>query len=497
MGTAAQQYDNFYLDHYLAEVNEGINGQKARVIDISKDKQTRFYDICEAIKTYFKNEWEKENGNKKGNGENYEVLLERQKKAIIGFEKEVNYFKDKIEDYLKTNDLLGEWFPSWYKNLTDAIFHENWGIAGMSEWVESNREDIKGSSSAKIIGERIYFLLDGKQVMQRQTISNERRKQLRKALLLNTPKKRISDDYHEVYMLDGTRITIFGEGRTKDNQDSIVFRKFFVKDYTFEKQAEMGTIPHEAIPLLKSKIDIGYNVAFNGAVRTAKTTFLTTWQTYENNELEGISIEADPEVPFHVIMPTAPILQLVAAGEDLENIMPSILRSDADYIIMAEARDATAFYIALDVTDRGTRRVKMTAHFSRAIDFPYNVANKICEKYPGDLYTTTMKVAQNFNYIYEFIQLKDKSQKRLKGIYELRFDSISHRLSIHQICKYRFREDDWVWRYDIGKDKEIIGEEEDFEALEVFKSELKRLAEKYPMDRNEEAVFYPVYGQKR
>lgn len=124
--------------------------------------------------------------------------------------------------------------------------------------------------------------------------------------------------YHEVYMLNGTRITIFGEGKTKESQDTIVFRKFFVKDYTFDKQVELGSIPKEAVPLFKAMIKGGYNVAFTGAVRTAKTTFLTTWQSYEDQMLEGVSVETDPEIPFHLIMPDAPIMQLVADGDELE-----------------------------------------------------------------------------------------------------------------------------------------------------------------------------------
>ena len=179
----------------------------------------------------------------------------------------------------------------------------------------------------------------------------------------------------------------------------------------------------------------------------------------------------------------------------MENIVKSMLREDADYIIMAEARDSIAFYIALEVTDRGTRRSKMTAHFTNAIDFPYNMANKICEKYGGDLYTTILKVAQNYNYAFEFIQLKNKSKKRLKAIYEFRYDNIEHRVTVHQICKYRFATDDWVWKYDIGKEKEVIGEEEDYVAFKMFDAELKKIAKEHEMI--EDNVFVPAYKHLR
>ena len=86
-------------------------------------------------------------------------------------------------------------------------------------------------------------------------------------------------------------------------------------------------------------VSLGYNVAFTGAVRTAKSTFLSTWQAYENRELEGVMIETDPEIPMEKLMPEAPIVQLIADGDRLSAITKNLLRSDADYFIMAEARD--------------------------------------------------------------------------------------------------------------------------------------------------------------
>lgn len=480
-------FSNFYLDEYI-ETKYGTKKVNKKVINITKDKKSRFNDICQVIKDYFEKEWNNELGTN-----SYETILERQKKAIIGYEKEVNFFKDKISEYLKNNNLHDEWYPDWYENLVDAIFQENWGLAGLSEWKHSER--LKNSTSAKIIGERIYFLIDGKQVLQRQTISYERRNQLRQALLLKTPKLRRDDNYAEVYMLDGTRITIYGEGKTKEGQDTIVFRKYIVPNYTFEEQAKRKTIPYEIIPMLKSMVDIGFNVAFTGAVRTAKTTFLTTYQSYEDATLEGLMVETDPEIPLHKIIPDAPIVQLVADGEDLEGVVKSILRSDADYVIMAEARDGIALNIAVKVANKGTRRVKITFHTTDSIDFCYDVADEIVKVYGGSLYSTIIKVAKSFNYVFQFTQLKDKSQKRLKAIYEIRYNPFNHKISIHQICKYRYKTDDWVFKYDIGDDKRIIGEEENAESFDVFVRELKRLSELYPM--KEDNVFIPSYNHLR
>lgn len=479
----------FYLDEYIAE-KFGIEEKQNKIIDITKNKKARFDEICRTVKEHFNAEWDIENNNK-----NYEILLERQRKAIIGYEKEVKYFKTKIYEYLKDNNLLDEWHPSWYKNIVDAIFEENWGLAGISEWKHGHRKELIESSSAKIIGDRIYFLINGKMTLQPQRISKKRRNQLRRALLLKTPKKRLDDKYHEVFMLDGTRITIYGEDYTLDGQDVIVFRKYILPNLTFEEQAKRNTIPFDSIPLFKSMVKLGFNVGFIGAVRSGKSTFLATFQRYENPELEGVLIQSDPEIKIHNLMPNAPIISLLIESEELDNVIRSILRSDADYIIVAEAREPSEFYLALEVTDRGTRRSKLTAHFTRAVDFCYNVANKINSRYSDNLYSTIIKVAQNFHYLFEFTQLKDKSKKRLKSIYEIRYNPLNQQISYHQICKYRYETDDWVFKYDIGEDKENIAKEEDIEAFNIFKSELKRLAEKYPMKENN--IFIPDYDYLR
>jgi pilus assembly protein CpaF len=480
-----EKLKEFELDKYMDNL-EG-NKKEEKVLSINKSKEIRFQEICKMIKDNFQREWETEQGKGKNNST---LLLERQKNAIIGYKKEVNFFKSKVKEFLKKNNLQNEWYPKWYIDLVDGIFHENWGLAGISKWM-----NLPDSTSAKIIGERIYFLIDGKSQLQKQTISKERYQQLRKALLLKTPEKRLDEKYTEVYMLGGERITIYDEGLTKEGQQTIVFRKYIIKDYTFEEQADKGTIPRDGIPMFKEMVDVGFNVAFTGAVRTAKSTMLQTWQSYEDPALEGLQVETDPEIALHELQPTAPIIQLVADGEELKKIVKSILRSDADYIIMAEARDGVTLDIAVKVANKGTRRVKITFHTTDSIDFCYDAADEIVKVYGGNLYSTIIKTAKSFHYIFQMVQLKDKSKKRLKGIYEIRYNAINHQISIHQICKYNYKTDDWSFKYDIGDDKAVIGEEENQEAFDKFRAELKKLAEKYPLEGN--TVYIPAYNHLR
>jgi len=456
----------FVIEAYL---NDKTEETTVLPTDNPKTGQKQFEEICHQVKAYFENEWQMANAN-------YEKILSEHKRAIIGHEKEVAYFKDKIREYLRANHMLNKWKPEWYSDMIDGVYHELWGLSGLAQWFT---DAFKGSSSAKVIGDKIFFMVDGKTLLMPQRINANRRKQLIKALLLNTPQKRLGDNYHEVYMLDGSRITIFSEDLVKPEQEVLVFRKFFVKEFTFEKQSSLGTIPKEAIPLFKSMIGIGYNVAFCGAVRTAKTTFLSTWQSYENPSLEGVIVETDPEIPLHHLMPMAPVVQLVADGEVLGSLTKSILRSDADYIIMAEARDGIALNIAVKAANKGTRRVKITFHTTDILDFCYDVADEIIRVYGGSLYSTMLKVARSFQYIFQFIQLQDKSQKRLKAIYNIRHEA--SKITIHQICKYDMKTDSWKWKYDIGERAKIIGEEENPEMFQVFCKELRCLSENFPL----------------
>ena len=362
-------------------------------------------------------------------------------------------------------------YPRWYSSPEQAVYHENWGLCGLAEWFLPRYND---SSSAKIIGDRIYFMVNGQMKLMPQSISEERRKQMVRAFLLLTPEERIGKEVHEIYLLDGTRVTVFQGNMTKKGQDVMVFRRYTVPVYRFEEQAARKTIPVESVPLFKSMVRLGYNVTFNGAVRTAKSSFLTTWQSYENPELEGVMIESDPEIPLHQ-MSRSPVIQILADGEQLKGVVKHLLRSDADYFILAEARDGIALDTAVKICTKGNRRMKMTFHEREPCDFCMDAAAEIVKSMGGDLSMTARGVARSFDYIFHFIQLRDKSQKRLNAIYEMTYEEELHQVHYRQICRYDVFRDSWEWGYHISEDKERAGKAEDPEAFDEFRRILKEL----------------------
>jgi pilus assembly protein CpaF len=468
--------EEFYIDNYLSSVKSA----KATGKKYLSEKEL-FLNLCRSVQSYFEEQWNKAEGQEL-------KILERQTKALIGIPDHVNYFKDLICKYLEDNGKLGVPYPKWYKSLTDGIFHEVWGLAGISAWM-----DMPESSSAKIIGERIYYLIDGKMVLQQQRISAQRFNALKKALLLLRPEISQNSPNIEILMYSGQRVTFYGGSLTKAGQEIMVFRKYVVFNYTLEEQARRNTIPQESISMLKSLAKVGFNILFCGAVRTAKTTMLTTFELLEDESLEGVLIESNAEIPLHELMPQSPIMQLVADGEELSSISKQLMRSDGDYIICGEARDGNMLNLLVEIANRGTRHCKSTIHLSDVYDLPYDIANMIVGKNGGSLEHTIIKVAKSFHYVFSFIQLTDRSQKRLKGIYEIRYDYMTHRISIHQICRYELETDSWTFTYDIGSDKEDIAREENYKDFLSFKEQLKMLADKFPMKDNK--VVIPFYSR--
>ena len=479
-GAIRDSESEFHIDDYLNKIKSKEGSKKQAH---PSNEKNAFIKLCQVIQSHFEKQWKESGGEE-------QKILERQTKAIIGIPDNVNYFKDLIYKFLDKNNLLNYPYPAWYKDLIDGIFHEVWGLTGLSSWM-----DMTESSSAKIIGERIYFMIDGKMVLQEQTISPARFSALKKALLLLTPEISQARSNIEILMHSGERVTIYDKPLTKPGQNIMVFRKYIVEKYTLEEQARRGTIPEDAINMLKSLARVGFNVLFCGAVRTAKTTMLTIFEMLEDPQLEGVLIESNAEIPLHSLMPKSPIMQLIADGDELTGITKQLMRSDGDYIICGEARDGNMLSLLVEIANRGTRHCKSTIHLTDVADLPYDMANMIVNAKGGNLSHTIIKVAKSFHYVFEFIQLADRSKKRLKAIYEIRYNYRTHKISIHQILRYEFKTDSWTFGYDIGENKEAIAIEENYDSFIAFKDELKRLSKKYPM--GEKQTIVPFYSEVR
>ena len=421
-------------------LEEYLNRAAASEVSAESDDMAKFEQICRIVEAEFDKEWKETDDEAKNR------KLEREKRAIMGFSEETAFYKEKIREILREKKLSESWHPAWYPNLSEGVFAELYGLAGLAPWAYDMDGKYRDSSSAKLIGDRLYCLIGGKSCLQPQRISKRRREQLKRTLLLATPHERLEYGFHEVYLHNGIRITIYSGERTKDGQDIMVFRKYLLQELSFKSLAEKGTIPTEAESLFKKMVDIGFNVIFTGQVRSGKTTFLQIWQSCEDTSLEGLAISTDPETPWHEILPDAPIMQLVADGDKLSSVSKSLLRGDNDYILLEEMRDAAAFRLALDITSTGTARSKATIHDHDGLNVPYRMASKIREQYGGEIRELIAQVFKNFDYVIELCQFpEDRSKKIMKGIIEYAYDAENDAVIAERICRYDFAGKRWLW----------------------------------------------------
>lgn len=439
-------------------LEEYISSRIEKKEECETEPEEEFYRICRIVEAEFEKEWKNTDESAK------ERKLEREKRAMMGYESETRFYKERISEIVQNLNLSCGWFPSWYPNLTEGIFAELYGLSGLAPWAFDLIDKYKDSTSAKLIGDRLYCMIDGVAQLQPQRISARRREQLKRTMLLATPHERLEYGFHEVFLQNGIRITIYSGKRTKKDQDVFVLRKYVMKNLTLEEMAEKMTIPLESIELFKQMISVGYNVLFSGQVRSGKTTFLQVWQSYEDRNLEGLAIATDPETMWHEIIPDAPVMQLVADGRELKQITKSLLRGDNDYVLIEEMRDAAAFSIALDITSTGTRRSKGTIHESSAVNVPYKMASKISEETGGMLRELVAQVFKNFDYCIEMCQYPGcRGRKIVKGIWQYSFDYQNDRCRLDQVCCYDF--DDKIWKWN--------------------SNEMYRKVEKYPEDKRE------------
>ena len=464
----------FSIEQYL----ETAQGAKT-------SSQLQYEELLHHIKRALDKDWERTDDSLKAQ------RLAREKGAIIGIDRDVNELKDKIRLILAKEGLLHESFPACYPSLTDAVFSDLYGLGPVAPWAFEWKDEYRASSSCKIIGDHIYCLIDGRSELQPMTIPEQRRGQLINALLIATPKERREYGFHEVYLHNGIRVTIYSGERCKPGQDIIVFRKYVVKRPSLEALAELGTFPEKAVTLFKAMCAAGFNVVFSGQVRSGKTTLLQAWQACEDPSLEGVAVATDPETRWENILPDAPLMQLVADGEELAKIEKSLKRSDADYVILEEMRDAAAYNLFLGITSLGTMRSKATIHDSSALNIPFKMASAISTEIGGDRESIISQIFANVNFVFELEQLsRDRSKKRLRRITEFTCDPAENRVFARTLCEYEPETDSWKWASFIGKDKEQIAAQ-DPETLETIRKTLKELSDESPLSGADPV--YPAY----
>ncbi len=477
----------FNIASYISDLTQDVTSQRIVLGSGEEKKLRKFKELCEEVKDILTEKDVSET--------NESETIARQRKALLGFETEVNFYKRRIGEILNEQGKKLSWYPDWYKSLEDAVFNETIGFSGITNWLTDER--YKNSMACEVVGDRVFYEDKGEYILQPQKIEKNRRMQLIKSLLLADLKEAESQAWHEIYtQVEHLRVTIFkSNGITKRDQEVILFRRYIVNNLTFEEHAERGTIPFEAIPLIKNMVKLGPNVIFCGPVASGKTTMLQTYKREEaKTPMQTLSIETDDECQWDKILPpNYPILQFVPSEKEEDTVIVRAKRSDAQAIIIGECRHGKYMKFAVDSANMGTRRMLTTMHFSDILDISYDMADKIVSDCGGNIVTSMVKVAKSFNYIWEMSSLpNDRGSKRLLGLWEMYFDSEKMEIHMHQVIKYVPEKDgiEEHWVYDnfisdtLAKDFEY----ENVEVFEEFKMQLAELAKQSPNEEKTDFI---------
>jgi pilus assembly protein CpaF len=367
--------------------------------------------------------------------------LQFQHEAIIGVPQSVQYMKDRIKDYVLKRGLSKTDFPSYYSDLTDAIFHERYGLGPLSTWYRYPK-----SEAAQVIGTNIYYsLAEGKKLQKEQFDSLDRVYDICNALTMKNATARLneSNPHLEIDMYDGTRVTIDIPPRTQ--VPVITFRRFVVSEFTLEYQSSRSTIPAEAIPVLRAIARTRANIIISGPVRSAKSSFLKTLYAERNEEDTAIVIEKIFELYLRRDFPKRPIIEYQASNEkELDEIFAGTLRHDGTYWIIGEIRSIEAD-LYLRGCERGSSGCLGTHHSTYAENVPGLIARHVVDAYPGRNYRQELiRAAQEIDYVITMEELRDGVRK-LTSINEVCLDPYTHEVSTVTIMEFNADSDDWFY----------------------------------------------------
>jgi len=399
-----------------------------------------FLELCDTVYKYFEQVYDRNNDSKKAI-----ERLKLQHKAIIGEPKAVKVIKDEIMDFIRANNLLNTMYPSCYKDLADAVFHEVYGWGPLARWWELNN-----SQSALVLGTQIFY--DG--VLQKERFSsNERVWELIHSLTLKDARSRVNEQNPdlEVEMFDGTRVSISVPPRGHEYE--ITFRKFILSDFSLENLSILGTIPEEALPLFQGLARGLPNTLIVGPVRSGKSHTLKAFvhERFKQQNFVVVSLEKHFELALRKMLPFAPIIEKQAADDELHEIFPTILRKDLDFGIMGEIRSVEA-ECAMLLCERGTRGFLGTFHIKYPHNIPGSWARLIMDRFPNRNYPAeVMRVAENIDIVIVQEELPDKSKKRVTSVVELRFEPYTLQISTHEIMKYNACNDSWTYKCDLSE----------------------------------------------
>jgi pilus assembly protein CpaF len=443
----------------------------------AEEKATTIYEQKQAFKTignFVKEEIHRKiSESDKTEGDE---LLNRQEKAITGDPKEIKYFINMIQTILEDKNLKSNSFPSYYSSLEEAIFHEIYGLKLLQKWYNL----FPYSEAAEFNGTEFRIEVNGQLEIQEERLESieEIYEIIRVFLLKYGQKFNEENPILEVTMEDGSRVTVIGP--PFHDVPVVTFRRFIVKNFTLEKQAELKTINYRDIEMLRALARTYCNMVIAGKVRSAKTTFLKTLFSVRDTRDNVILIEKNKELALKRSFPKheGSLREFEVEEGSLHDIYPTILRKEHDYVIIGEVR-STEIEAALQACERGNRGLMTTYHLTNVDKVVPQLARQVLASFPSySQKSQEERIAESFDIIITMGKKRHSNEKRVTSISEVRLTE-NDEVQVNTFMK--LVGDHYVYHSNISDELLAKMNEEDPEATDTFMKVLKERAAASPM----------------
>lgn len=401
-----------------------------------------FRDVVNLVKNHFHQKIQ--NGNLTDQELNERQRIEHA--ATLGDPKAATMLIEEIESLLREKKLTNVQYPNIFRSLSHAVFEHIFRFKEFYKWTLYPE-----SPSAKIVGKEIWFKINGTFVKQEEEFESiEETYQIIRLLQQTNPNLKINEKkpQAEFDLMDGTRVTMTIPPRTL--VPTIVFRRFIVKKFSFEEQANKNTIAKEDVPLFQCLAKVPLNIVIAGPVESGKSTMLKTFFAERPKELVAILIEEHPESYLKRDFPDRLTHEFFVRDSNIAQVIRTSLRFDHDYVIWQEVRGIEAD-AAIDGANRGATGLLMTYHVTEEEKIAEQLAQHIVDAYPNRKYVNEVRrVAQTLHLGVTMKNLKDNTKKVI-SVFEFCYDYEKDEAWINFLLKYNLITKKWEYNNNVSR----------------------------------------------
>ncbi|WP_138753547.1 ATPase, T2SS/T4P/T4SS family [Paenibacillus sinopodophylli] len=467
-------------DFHVSEMDAAVTVDAQQPSRHTHSKQAMsddFKSLCKQVQKWFRDK------NEKRSDKEIKKWQMLQHEAVVGISESVQLFKGEIEEYIRINQLQHMKYPSYYHSLVEAIFQQTFGLGPVSVWKTHPKYPI--SQSARIMGRKIFFDIPGEPALQPFSYESE------EEVIENIIEKiRMKDEYShinkfnpklELDLEDGTRVTIIIPPRVR--RPTIIFRNYTMRAPVLEDFVTSGSMPAEALPLIRGFAQSLLNLIVSGEVRSGKSTLIKA--IYAERRREGkvaVTIErGHSELKLSEIHEDDQLVEFVVKKEEeYDEVFDLVLRSDYAFAIVGETRSIET-EIFLIACEKGKGGSMTSYHTEKIANIAGQLARNVLQRFPNRQYTEELiRVAENLHLALVMKERADGS-KMLMRVSEIRLDPYTFAVSCHDIMRWEPEQSSWTYCDDLSS--EIIQKMKETApdyAKSAF-STLTRLASQKPM----------------